>query len=82
MNSKEKLFLGELVINSLKIFGLFNTTVKICFFTKAIPAYYLGILQAPKSTSEYNLQNQYTFQFLVELRNCELGEIVKAEIRS
>ena len=74
-------FIGKLELDDLKIFGILNTTVKIYFTTKAIPSFYLDILKE-SSKAEINQGNQYTFQFIVNLRKCILGEIYKNETKS
>lgn len=76
-----KFFIGKITLNDIKFHGLLNTSVKVILRTKEIPKYY-GIYLSPPYNSELNISNQYSFQFLLGFRNCEIGEIYKKELKT
>ena len=73
--------LGSISLNTLSLFGNYSSSTKIYLSTKAIPLFY-NESRINSSTSETNLNGQYAYQFLVQFRKCELGEIYKSETKA
>ena len=74
-------YIGQLLLKSLRIFGKLNTSLKIYFTTKAILKFYDSHLKSLQE-SEIEWYNRYTFQFSVFLRDCEVGEVYKENIKT